>query len=485
MSSSNPTPGSHGVREYKMLVGGEWIDSSSGATFESVNPYTGRVWATFQEASDSDVQKAVSAAHDALNGPWGRLTGGQRARLIRRLAEEIASHAEHLATVETTDNGKVIREMLGQLQGLPEWYYYFAGAADKLEGVTIPSNKPDFLIYTSRNPVGVVGAITAWNSPLLLAAYKLAPALAAGCTFVLKPAEQTSASSLEFGELFEAAGFPVRNPGVNKIAFTGSTATGIQIMKTAADHLAPVTLELGGKSPNIVFADADLDAAANGVIAGIFAAAGQTCVAGARLLVEASVERELVDRVVARARTIILGDPLSQETEMGPIAFKEQWEKIQSYISIGSSEGAELVTGGRVPDRQDLRDGFFIEPTVFTNVDNRMRIAREEIFGPVLTAMTFRTEEEALALANDSQYGLAAGVWTSNLQRGHRMARDLQAGTVWLNTYRNIAFNVPFGGVKESGIGRENGLEAVHDFTQVKSVWVELSGNVPDPFRLG
>jgi len=502
-TTSARTSRSEELQRYQMLVGGEWIEASSGATFESVDPYTGRTWATIPEASDGDVDIAVKAAQRALDGPWGRMTGVERARLIRRLAEEIDAHAEQLAVTETTDNGKVIREMLGQLKNLPEWYYYFAGAADKIQGETIPSAVPNYFIYTLREPIGVIGAITPWNSPLLVTSYKLAPALAAGCTFVLKPAEQTSASALEFGKLFEAAGFPpgvfnvvtghgpttgsalVKNPGVQKIAFTGSTATGRLIMRSASDHLAQVTLELGGKSPNIVFADADLDAAANGAIAGIFAAAGQTCVAGSRLLVQNEVYDELIDRVVAKAQTIQLGDPLLQETEMGPIAFKEQWEKIKDYIAIGENEGATLAYGGRVPDRKDLREGFFLEPTVFTDVDNQMRVAREEIFGPVLTVIPFENEEKALEIANDSIYGLAAGVWTSNLQRGHRMAKALQAGTVWLNSYRNIGFNVPFGGYKESGVGRENGLEAIHEFTQVKSVWVELSGATRDPFRLG
>lgn len=503
VTTSEGTSRSTEFRHYRMLVGGEWIEASSGETFETVDPYTGRTWATIPEATEHDVDQAVKAAQRALEGPWGQMTGMERARLIRRLAEEIAAHAEELAVTETIDNGKVIREMLGQLKNLPEWYYYFAGAADKIQGETIPGSIPNYLIYTLREPVGVVGAITPWNSPLLVTSYKLAPALAAGCTFVLKPAEQTSASALDFGKLFEAAGFPpgvfnvvtghgpttgsalVHNPGTNKVVFTGSTATGRLVMKGASDHLAAVTLELGGKSPNIVFADANLEAAANGAIAGIFAAAGQTCVAGSRLLVQRDVHDELIDRVVAKARAIQLGDPLLQETEMGPIAFKEQWEKIKSYVAIGENEGATLAYGGKIPDRSDLQEGFFLEPTVFTGVDNQMRVAREEIFGPVLTVIPFDDEEKALEIANDTNYGLAAGVWTSNLQRGHRMAKALQAGTVWLNSYRNIGFNVPFGGYKESGVGRENGLEAIHDFTQVKSVWVELSGATRDPFRLG
>lgn len=490
------------IQHYQMLVNGEWIDASSGETFESVDPYTGRTWAVIPEATSSDVDAAVKAARSALEGPWGRFTGTERARLIRRLAEKIDEHAESLAVVESIDNGKIIREMMGQLQNLPEWYYYFAGAADKVQGSTIPSHKPNYFIYTVREPVGVVAGIVPWNSPLLITSYKLAPALAAGCTFVLKPAEQASASSLEFAKLFAEADFPpgvfnvvtghgttgsalVKNPGVQKVAFTGSNDTGRLVMRDAADHYAQVTLELGGKSPNIVFADADLDAAANGVVAGIFAAAGQTCVAGSRLLVHADAREQLVDRVIQRAKTILIGDPLLAETELGPIASREQWERVKSYVEIGEAEGATLAYGGRVPTQSNLQDGFFIDPTVFTDVDNQMRVAREEIFGPVLTVLTFQTEEEALRLANDTTFGLAAGVWTSNLQRGHRMAHALQAGNVWLNSYRNISFNVPFGGFKGSGIGSENGLEAVHDFTHVKSVWVELSGSTQDPFRLG
>jgi (Z)-2-((N-methylformamido)methylene)-5-hydroxybutyrolactone dehydrogenase len=478
------------TKHYQMHINGEWVEASSGERFESIDPFTGRAWATIPEATI------------ALDGPWGRLTGLERGKLLRRLAEEIDAHAEELALIETIDNGKIIREMLGQLKNVPEWYYYFAGGADKIQGDTIPSHRPNYFIYTVREPVGVVAGIVPWNSPLLITSYKLAPALAAGCTFVLKPAEQASASALEFAKLFDLAGFPpgvfnvvtghgstgsalVKNPGVSKIAFTGSNETGRLVSRDAAEHLAPVTLELGGKSPNIVFADADLDAAANGVIAGIFAAAGQTCVAGSRLLVHADVREALIERVVRRARSIVMGDPLDADTELGPIVSQEQLDRVMSYVAIGEAEGATLACGGRAPLEEGLRDGFFITPTVFTDVDNRMRVAREEIFGPVLTALTFESEEEALALANDTPYGLAAGVWTSNLQRGLRMSQAIKAGNIWLNTYRNISFNVPFGGYKASGVGRENGLEALHDFTQVKSVWVELSGATQDPFRLG
>lgn len=497
-------PDADDVRDYKMLVGGEWVDARSGNTFESTNPYTGRVWATAPEAGDEDVDAAVRAARHAFDeGPWGKMTGTERSRLLRRLADLLADNAEDIALVESTDNGKLLREMSGQLKALPEWYYYFAGAADKIQGETIPSDKPNFFVYTRREPIGVVGAITPWNSPLLLLTFKLAPALAAGCTFVVKTAEQTPASTLEFGKLFEEAGFPpgvfnvitghgpttgsalVRHPGVDKVAFTGSTETGKQVMKDAADHLAKVTLELGGKSPNIVFDDADMEAVANGVVSGIFAATGQTCIAGSRLFVQEAVHDELVERLSEKAESIKLGNPLDAETEMGPVAFEQQLEKIKGYISVSQEEGANLACGGKPPEDPELQDGFFIEPTILTGVENQMTVAREEIFGPVLSVISAKSEEEIIRQANDTPYGLAAGIWTRDLQRAHRVAHALKAGTVWINSYRTLSFNTPFGGYKMSGIGRENGLESIKEYTQVKSVWVELSGETRDPFKLG
>jgi aldehyde dehydrogenase (NAD+) len=502
MAIADASPAGTAVREGKLLIGGEWVPAQDGRVLESVNPFDGKVWATAPRAGAADVDAAVRAAHEALNGPWGAMTASARGRLIRRLGELITENATELARTESTDNGKLLREMSGQLAALGDWYDYFGGAADKIEGATIPSSKPNYFTYTRHEPIGVVAAILPWNSPLLLLTFKLAPALAAGCTFVAKPAEQTPMSVLQVGELFAEAGFPpgvfnvvtgdaetgkalVAHPSVAKVAFTGSTDSGKHVMKSAADHLAKVTLELGGKSPNIVFEDADLQAATNGVIAGIFAATGQTCIAGSRLLVQRSVHDELVQRVAARARTIKLGNPLETTTEMGPVAFRDQFEKILSYVDLGLAEGAELVSGGKAATEPDLEGGYFVQPTIFTGVRNDMRIASEEIFGPVLSVIPFDTEDEAIAIANDTMYGLGAGVWTKDLQRAHRVAHAVRAGSVWVNSYRMITYNVPFGGYKQSGIGRENGLSAVRDYTETKSVWIELSGQTRDPFVLG
>jgi aldehyde dehydrogenase (NAD+) len=487
------------MKRYLLWIGGEAAPAAAGATYESVDPYRGEPWAEVPDADAADVDRAVAAARAALSGEWGAANGFARAAAMRRLAALIARDADRLARIETRDNGKLLREMAGQVDRLPGWLDWFAGAAERLAGEVIPVERGAFHVYTRPEPVGVVAAIVPWNSPLLLLMWKLAPALAAGCTLVAKPAEDTPASALALAELADEAGLPagvlnvvtgrgaavgealVAHPGVDKIAFTGSTAVGTAVARAAAGRLARTTLELGGKSAQLVFADADLDAAANGVIAGIFAAAGQTCIAGSRLLVEDAVHDDLVQRIARRARTIVLGDPLAPETEMGPVANARQLATVGGFVERALGAGARAVTGGA----PSARGGLFVDPTILVGVEPAMEVAREEVFGPVLAVLRFGDEEEAVALANDTRYGLAAGVWTKDVHRAHRVAQSLRAGSVWVNAYRAVAPNVPFGGFGASGWGRENGLEAVGEYTETKAVWVELSGATRDPFTLG
>ncbi|MHA6615920.1 aldehyde dehydrogenase [Pseudonocardia sp. DLS-67] len=488
------------LERFRMVIGGKAVDALSGRTFESHNPYTGRSWAVVPDGGPEDVDAAVAAARTALDGEWGGLTGFARAALMRRLGDLVGENAERLARLEVNDSGKLYREMIGQLTALGSWYHYFGGLADKIEGRQIPSPNPNYLVYTRREPVGVVAAITPWNSPLLLMTWKLAPALAAGCTVVVKPSEHSPVSTLGFADLVEQAGFPpgvvnvvtglsrdtgaalAAHPGVDKVAFTGSTATGRAVAKAAAENINKVTLELGGKSPQVVFPDADLAAAANGIVAGVFAATGQTCMAGSRLIVHADVHDELVRLVAARAAAIKLGDPNDPDTEMGPVANPPQYDKVVGYLDTARSEGAAVACGG---GPESALGGLFVQPTVLTGVTPDSTVYREEVFGPVLAALTFTDEDEAIKLANDTPYGLAGAVWTKDVHRAHRVAARIKAGSVWINAYRVVAPNVPFGGFKSSGLGRENGLHAVDEYLQEKAVWVELTGGTRDPFTLG
>jgi aldehyde dehydrogenase (NAD+) len=487
--------------ELSNIVGGREKRAAGGKVFESFDPYTGKAWALIPRCSAEDANAAVEAAYQAFQSPqWRHLTPTARGKLLERLAALVAQHAEALAAIEVRDNGKLLTEMLTQLRYIPEWYRYFGGLADKIQGGVLPIDKPGMHAFTRREPLGVVVCITPWNSPLLLLAWKLAPALAAGNTVVIKPSEHASASTLEFVKLIEAAGFPpgvvntvtgfgeevglplVRHPRVAKIAFTGGEAGGAAVYRSAAEGLKHVSLELGGKSPNIIFADANIESAVNGAISGIFAATGQTCIAGSRLLVHEQAHDEVVERLVDLARTARIGDPKRPDTQVGPITTRPQLQRVLDYISIARNEGAQCVLGGGVPDAGDVGDGWFVQPTVFTRVHNSMRIAQEEVFGPILSIIPFESDEEAIAIANDSPYGLAAGVWTSDMGRALRMSQQLEAGTVWVNCYRAISFMAPFGGYKRSGLGRESGMEAIDAYLQTKSVFIDLVGNVANPF---
>jgi aldehyde dehydrogenase (NAD+) len=482
----------------RLYIGGEWAVPHSGRVIRSIDPSTEQVWAHVAEADEVDIDRAVSAARVALSGPWSRMEPTRRGAILYRLAQLLLANAKTLAEIESRDNGKPIRDTLGEMQRAADWLTFFAGAADKVNGAQIPF-KPDMLAYTRREPVGVVGAILPWNSPILLCCWKLGPALAAGNTMVIKPAEQTPTSILELARLAEEAGVPpgvvnvcpgygkiagqalAAHPDVDKITFTGHHSTAIRIMKAAADNLKRCSFECGGKSPYIVFADADIGRALSVAVHSAFRSTGQSCSLASRVFVERPVYEEFAAAVAERAGRIRVGAPFDPKTHIGPHTSAEQLAKTQSYIRLGLESGARLMSGGARP--QGLDTGYYIQPTVFSDVDPSTRLAREEVFGPVLAIMPFDTEEEVVGLANSTDYGLVGGLFTTDLARAHRVAARIEAGLVSVNTFRPVHWMLPYGGYKLSGIGRENSMQVMDQFTETKTVVIDLSTDMPaDPF---
>jgi betaine-aldehyde dehydrogenase len=492
---SSTQPASETPRKYQLFIDGKWVDAESGKTFTTPNPATGATLAEVAEGDKADIDKAVAAARKAFDGKWSKMSARDRGRMMYKLAQLIEAKTPELAALETADNGKPIKETsYVDLPQVVENFEYFAGWATKIEGETIPVPGQMFN-YTLREPVGVCGQIIPWNFPLLMAAWKLAPALAAGNTVVLKPAEQTPVGAMELASLIQEAGFPdgvvnivpgygetagaalASHPDIDKVAFTGSTEVGKIIAKAAADNLTKVSLELGGKAPNIIFADADMEQAVNGAMMGIFFNQGQVCCAGSRLFVDAKVKDEFLDRFKERAGRVKVGDPMDKNTQMGPQVSEEQLNRIKGYVDIAKGEGAQVLAGGCPPSLEgDFQKGYFFQPTIFGDVKNSMRVAQEEIFGPVVSVISFEDEEDLIRQANEVVYGLSAGIWTKDITRAHRFAKAIKAGVVWINTYNMFNAASPFGGYKQSGYGREMGKHALEMYTHVKSVWVDLSG---------
>lgn len=493
--SSPQTTASNTPRKYQLFIDGKWVDAESGKTFSTPNPATGETLAEVAEADKADVDKAVAAARRAYEGKWGKMSARDRGRLLYKLSQIIESRSRELAELETADNGKPIRESVYvDLPQVVENFEYFAGFATKIEGETIPV-PGEMFNYTLHEPLGVCGQIIPWNFPLLMAAWKLAPALAAGNTIVLKPAEQTPVTAMELGKLIQEAGFPdgvvnilpgygetagaalAAHPGIDKIAFTGSTEVGKLVAGAAAHNLTKVSLELGGKAPNIIFADANIEQAVDGAMMGIFFNQGQVCCAGSRLFIAEEIKDEFLDRFKEKSLKVKVGDPMDAKTQMGPQVSEVQLDRIKGYVQIARKEGATVLIGGAPPELEgEFKNGYFFQPTIFSEVKNKMRVAQEEIFGPVTCAITFKDEDDLLKQANETIFGLSAGIWTQDITRAHRFAKNVHAGVVWINTFNMFNAASPFGGFKQSGYGREMGKHALELYTQVKSVWVDLSG---------
>ncbi|MBC8363526.1 MAG: aldehyde dehydrogenase [Actinobacteria bacterium] len=480
------------MNDYPMYIDGGFCEASDGGRFDSVNPATGLVWATAPAATEEDVDRAVRAARRALHeGEWATMTPTQRGKVLFRLADLVEEHAEILGSVETTDSGKLAVETRGQSAYVAEYYRYYAGLADKIQGATLPIDKPDMHVYTLAEPIGVVAGIVPWNAEMLLTATKAAPALAAGNTVVIKSSEEAPAPVLEFARLVDQAGFPpgvfnlitgfgepcgralTSHPLVSRVSFTGGADTARHVVVNTANNFAHLSLELGGKSPILIFDDADLGGAVNGAVAGNFGASGQSCVAGSRVFVQSGIYADFIDEVVKRAEAVRIGDPLDADTQMGPLATREQRDRAEAVIAESIAQGATLHTGGRRPDGFDA--GWYFEPTLLACPDQDIRSTRVELFAPVMSALKFETEEEGIALANDTEFGLGSGVFTQNLARAHRVARAIHSGIVWINTYRAISPVSPFGGFGQSGYGREAGLDVMHEYTRTKAVWVNTS----------